>query len=533
MPCRELKGQEMSRNISDILLSQVSEFVASQVGLHFPKGRWPDLERGFLSAAQEFGFKDAESCIRWLLSSPLTKKQIEVLASHLTVGETYFFRDKNSFEILESHILPELTRSRGTDERRLRVWSAGCATGEEPYSIAILISRVVSDLRDRNITILATDINPTFLRKASEGVYSEWSFRDTPSWIKERYFKKREDGRFEILPHYKEMVTFSCLNMAEDAYPSLLNNTNDMDIIFCRNVLMYFAPKKAEGVIQNLYHCLVDDGWLIVSPSELSHVLFSQFAAVNFPGTILYNKDSKGSKGPQTAQDFPYGLNNGVEVSFQPPLEVAAQSGSEFTLAEESRGLPLLEVEKRKVEEPEQTPYVEALALYERGLYAEATENLLQLLSYDLDDSKALSLLSRACANQGKLAEALEWCKKAIAADRFSAELHYLHGTVLQEQGAFDDAIISLKRVLYLDQDFVLAYVALGHLALRQGKVKESEKHFGNALSLLSAYRQEEVLPESEGMTAGRLREIISTTMQRNPSYGAKATGTDAGRRLE
>ncbi len=523
----------MSHNISDVLLSQASEFVASQVGLHFPKGRWPDLERGILSAVQEFGFKDAESCIQWLLSSLLTKKQIEVLASHLTVGETYFFRDKNSFEILESRILPELTRSSRTDERRLRVWSAGCATGEEPYSIAILISRVISDLKDWNITILATDINPTFLRKASEGVYSEWSFRDTPPWIKERYFKKREDGRFEILPHFKEMVTFSCLNLAEDTYPSLLNNTLVMDIIFCRNVLMYFAPQKVKGVIQNLYRCLVDDGWLIVSPSELSHVLFSQFAAVNFPGTILYKKDSKDSKGPQTAQAFPYEFNNEVKVSFQPPLEVAAQSGSGFTLAEESRGVPPLEIKDQKVEEPEQALYAEALALYEQGRYAEATENLLQLLSHDPDDSKAISLLARACANRGKLTEALEWCQKAIAAHRLSAELYYLHGTILQEQGAIDDATISLKRVLYLDQDFVLAHVALGNLALRQGKVKESEKHFENALSVLSAYRQEEVLPESEGMTAGRLREIISTTVQRNPSYGAKATGTDAVRRLE
>lgn len=281
---------EPRQTIPDFYLSHLSEFVAAQIGLHFPKERWRNLERGIFSAAREFGFKDAESCIQWLSSARLTKNQIEILASHLTVGETYFFREKKSFDILEEHILSELIRSRQNMERHLRVWSAGCSTGEEPYSIAILLNKMLFNLKDWNITILATDINPRFLQKATEGVYNEWSFRDTLPWIKERYFKKTKEGRFEILPHIKKLVSFSYLNLAEDSYLSLLNNTNAMDIIFCRNVLIYFTPGLARKVIQNLYRCLIDGGWLIVSPSETSHILFSQFMAVNFPGCNTVQK---------------------------------------------------------------------------------------------------------------------------------------------------------------------------------------------------------------------------------------------------
>jgi chemotaxis protein methyltransferase CheR len=507
----------LNRIVSDVLLSQLSEFVTAYMGLHFPKERRHDLERGICSAAGEFGFDDVELCIQWLMSTPLTKKQVEILASYLTVGETYFFRDKKSFEILKEHILPEIIRSRSGTEKHLRIWSAACATGEEPYSIAISLCNMIPDLREWNIMILATDINPRFLQKASEGIYNEWSFRDTLPGVKLKNFKKTNEGHYAILPHVKKLVTFSYLNLVEDVYPSLLNNTNAMDLIFCRNVLMYFSQNSHKKVIQNLYRCLMDGGWLIVSPCETSHVLFSQFQAVNFQGITFYKKQVAGlrDQGP--------GIRDYEEVVKQqlttiPELQT---SGPEM---EYKTGDLICEISPPSTDHRPPTPnlYTEALMLHEKGCYPEAAEKIAILLSQGRDEPKVMLLMARVYANQGKLSDALELCEKAIAADKLNPGSHYLHATILQEQNRIEEAQVSLKRVLYLDQNFILAHFALGILNKQQGKLRESEKHFENALSLLSAYRQEDILPESEGMTAGRLQEIITTMKMQDVSKDLK-----------
>lgn len=487
----------MTGSVSDILFSRLSKLIAARMGLYFPKERRRDLERGIRSAAGEFGFKDVEPCIRWLLSSSLTKKQINILAAHLTIGETYFFREKEVFEVLEGRVFPELICSRRETVQSLRVWSAGCATGEEPYSLAILLNKMVPDLGNWNITVLATDVNLNFLRKASEGVYGEWSFRGSPPWAKERYFQKTEDSCFAILTSIKEMVTFSCLNLAEDYYPLFLTGTGAMDIIFCRNVLMYFAPEQAEKVVEKFHRSLVEGGWLVVGQGETSPDLFFRFRAVNFSGLTFYKKDSRAAQAVESFTRGPAG-----EPKVLPALPSFFAAAPEVAFFKETRE-PCLdqrvdfpgEVEERKKADK-------------------------------LNDSEAMVLSARACANRGMLAEALHWCEKAIAMDRLNPGFHYLRATILQEQGLPDESVASLKRVLYLDQSFVPAHFALGMLTRRQGKSGESDRHFENALILLSGCRREEILPESEGITVGRMSEIIASMVGKEGFTGEEKDST-------
>lgn len=473
------------------LLSRLSEFLEAQIGLHFPRERWRDLERGIAAAARELGFPEVEACAHGLLSAPLTHRQIEILAGHLTVGETSFFRDRKSFEALEHYVIPPLIRSRRDSERRLRIWSAGCSTGEEPYSIAMVLDRLLPDHEQWNITILATDINPQSLRKAVEGAYGAWSFRDTPDWIRERYFKKVQPGHFEIHPRIRKMVTFSYLNLADDVYPSLSTNTNAMDVIFCRNVLMYFTAERAEKVAANLHQAALNGGWLIVSPAEASHKLFSRFSPVNFPGAIFYRKCS-GDALP-AHNEYPRPFASAPEAVHPPviPLELR-EAPPFFSLP----GPPRLEAAR---------PALDAM-LRERK------------------ETDELCATARLCANQGKLDEAVAWCGKAIAADKLNPQSHYLLATIRQELGQPDAAEQALKRVLYLAPDFVLAYFALGNLYLSQGRSGKARRHFANALALLRSHSQDEVLPESEGLMAGRLVEIITAVMVSLPRTAEVAT---------
>ena len=267
----------MKPTLPDSVLSQLSQFVAAKTALHFAPERWGELEHKVSAAAKEFGFTGKEEFIQWLVSSSLTSGQLDMLASYLTIHETYFWREPQVFDALLAHVLPALVRSRENNSRCIRIWSAGCASGEEPYSIAIALCRAISVLKDWHITILATDINTCILNKAMAGVYSPWSFRNAPSWLKEGYFHCKVDGSLEILPEIRKMVSFAYLNLAEDIYPSALNNTSAMDIIFCRNVLMYFVSERARQVGQGLYRSIEEGGWLMVGASELSQFLFPQF----------------------------------------------------------------------------------------------------------------------------------------------------------------------------------------------------------------------------------------------------------------
>jgi len=482
------------------------------LGLFFPRDRVRDLERGIRSAARELGFEDGEACVEWLLSAPLERSHIEALAGHLTVGETYFFRDRKIFQALEEAILPELIQERCKNGGHVKIWSAGCSTGEEPYSIAMLLSRMIPDLSGWNITILGTDVNARSLRKAAAGLYGRWSFRGMAPWIRKECFRKKDDGRMEVLPRIRKMVTFSYLNLAEDIYPSLFNNTAGMDIIFCRNVLMYMVPDLAVKVVQNFHRCLSDGGFLVVGPCELSGKLFSRFSTLSFPGAMIYRKEGNS---PEPAESLPCGppVPYAPDREFVHGFEEDAKcvAGSVQPVQQET-------VDVQPVAQPRvparDDVYLEALSLCEAGRYTRALKETERLLSHYPSDAGAMTLLARIHANRGKLAQALEWCEKAIAADKLRAGSHYLIATILLELGQAEAATESLKRAMYLDPDFVAAYVAMGNIK-RQGKMgTEAAKYFENALSLLSGRDPEDILPESDGVNVGRLTEILKDILR-------------------
>lgn len=473
--------------------SRLSSLVAESLGLHFPAERSEDLKRAVAAAAHEFGYDDVDACVRWLLSKPPSQSQIQVLASHLTVGETYFYRDASLMGALAATILPQLVREKAGGERRLRFWSAGCCSGEEAYTLAILLHRLLPDLDRWNVTITATDVNPRFLHKAANGTYGEWSFRSSPAWLRSRYFARDAAGRYVIDPEIARMVTFSYLNLAEDAYPSLATGTNAMDLVLCRNVLMYFAPPKMRQVIANLGRSLVEGGWLAVSASESAKELFPDLVRVDLPGAMVFRKQGGG-------------VVRTPAVPRVPPEETGPLA---FPATREAASLPAEPPPATPRSPPAQAGFTAADALYREGRYAEAVEALQQGL--DGSGAAGYSLLVHALANMGRLADALAWCDRWIAASKLDAAAHYLRAVVLLERREPSLARTSLQRAIYLEPRFVVAHYALGNIAREQGDADDASRHFGNALRLLRALRPDEALPGADGLTAGRLADIIAS----------------------
>lgn len=465
----------MNATIPDALLREFSDFLARRMGVYFPPPRWADMISGIEKAAPALGFRGVEACLRGLMVSALSRGQVEILAGHLCIGETYFYREPAVFAALENDILPPLIAARRASERRLRIWSAGCCTGEEPYSMAILLTRLIPDLADWNLSLLGTDINPHFLAAAAHGVYRDWSFRGVPGRFREDYFDAIDGGRYRLATRYRRLVTFDHLNLVEDVYPSVLNNTNAMDIVLCRNVLMYFDATTIEAVVRRLGRVVVEGGWLIVGPAELNASLFTDFEMVRLGDAILYRK---GHAPPATA------FSAGVPP---PPVRTTLPEAPAARVA----------------------PYQRALACYERGDYQRVKA---LLATAGGAGPPALALMARACANLGELAEACRWCEAAVAADKFNPGLRYLLASVLEEAGRPEAAVATLRQALYLDQDYVLAHFALGTLHRRMGDAGRAARHYGNARDLLQAYPADAPLADAEGLTAGRLREIIDAT---------------------
>ncbi|MCK5135695.1 MAG: tetratricopeptide repeat protein [Bacteroidales bacterium] len=488
-------------NLSETVLTQLNEYIYGNMGLYFPENRWIDLSNKFHLASLEFGFTDDISCLDWLLSEPADKHITETLASCLTIGETFFYRDKHIFTALEREVFPGLIRSRQRSGKRIRIWSAGCATGEEPLSIAMLLHKMIPDIRNWDISILATDINPQFLSKASDGIYKKWSLRGTPDWVIKRYFTKTPDGLFKIVPDIKRMVTFSYHNLTEDIYPSLINSTNALDIVFCRNVLMYFHQEKARMVIKRFHRSILNGGWLIVGGSEGGLLQLSGFVMKSLSDTILYRKEALPLLAGRTSLK-----SNARKPRISGPLRMKNIERKVTVRAEPERD---------KKEKSKPASFEEALEMYQNGDYEELEKKLNDLLTKDKQNSKAMMLFAKALSNQGKFNEAREWCMNQLVIDRMEPGSHYLLALIHREQGQIEDAITSLKQSIYLEQDFIMAHFSLGNLMLRQENSNMANRHFKNALSILDNFNDDEILPESDGLSAGRLTEIICSIMEK------------------
>ncbi|STX42237.1 methyltransferase involved in chemotaxis (CheR domain) [Legionella donaldsonii] len=498
----------------DELWVQLSDSLRINTGLNFTKIRRLDLYRGIKAAADAFGIKSPEELAHKLIASPWEQKQIEILAKYLTVGETYFFRDRQSFEMLEQHVFPSLLKKRLGTNQRLRIWSAGCCTGEEPYSIAIALAKQIPNRRSWNITILATDIVMEFLRKACEGVYSAWSFRDAPVGIQETYFSKTNQDHFAISPEIKAMVTFSYHNLAENSYPSIDNGTNAMDIIFCRNVLMYFEHSEINRVLHKLTQSLVEGGWLFLSPVDIPSTMnLPNLVLIDSCHSMIYQKVSSYKVEEQGYREPPLILPSAINLALA-SAEPQPSALPTIELLNVSGDNPV-----EKAAELYQRSYQKAENYFVQGHYEQAIRIAKQILAKNPQEPSTMLLLARCYSNQGFLKDAHQWCKKALKIDKLNKEWWYLYGMILQEEGLQEDALDALKRALFIDQNNVIVHIAIGNQYHLQGCIHDAEKHFRSALEILSHYQEEQIVPESEGLSARQLTELIQVTMVNGGSY--------------
>lgn len=407
-------------------------------------------------------------------------------------------REQKAFDFLKNIYLPVLiNKKKGSGKKQLNIWCAGCASGEEAYSLAITVSQTIPDPENWQISILATDINTDFLDKAKKATYTKWSFRNTSDEFRQSFFSTDHKGSFRINNSIRNMVTFRIFNLAAPSYENLIADRSSFDIIFCRNVLIYFSNEGIRSTTKNFFDVLTKGGILVVSPVEVSNLISSLFNTLLYTGFTLYHKGEVtkeiktiGTKDPA----FHLPTNNQTAIKYD---------------------INLYQTEKKEIQaavKPELKPVFETHPIKITQKTNEAPDFPVPAQSkIKTEDPGADNLLDQARqkANQGALLDAEVLCSKAIEQNKLNPAGYYLLATILQERGNNTQAIQNVNHALYLDPDFVLAHFLRGTLVTRNGNATAGKKSFRNALSLLSKYKTNDILPESEGLTAGRFKEII------------------------
>lgn len=446
-------------------VEEICRVLETEFGWSFPDHRMQEVADAAWAALQEANLADMDALVQALADGGNGRSRIlGVLARRLSVSETCFFRDALVFRLLEQKVLPAIVQRRASPGR-LRIWSAGCCTGEETYSLAIALLRCLPEGEPWDFEVLGTDLNPVSIECAERGIYGIWAFRDAPSWLRKTFFTAADAGRFQVKPEVRSKVRFLRHNLMEGLPPAV--EPGQIDLLFCRNVLMYFSAERSGGIIRALRSALAHDGVLCVAPYESLRLRSSGFEPADHVGGAFFQPQGRSRMGASS--------------------RILPPEASPLTRRRAERPLRRRLVERRRLRRPETAARPDASAV---------------ILADPLREVRTL-------AGEGRLWEALDCCDQLVAHDGLDPEAHYLRATILLEGGLTDEAAGALRQTLYLRPDFVQAHLAMATVARKLGRHREAGRLIARVRQLLSSRPPEEPVAASEGLTAAALLAML------------------------
>ncbi|MFZ4399704.1 MAG: CheR family methyltransferase [Bacteroidales bacterium] len=484
-------------------LINISYKLAEIFGLNFQSNQLKDMERRLQSAAKELKINSNIDTIYNLISkTALTDIEFYTLSANLTIGETYFFRENTALDLFKNKIIPELISQRQNNNKQIRIWSAGCSSGEEPYSLAILLNEYFPELSDWDVSILATDISPVAIQKALKGEYTNWSFRETGAEIKNKYFTSIGNN-WEIDIKIKKMVTFSYLNLSKNSFPSSLTNTENIDVIFCRNVMMYFTPQVISEVSNRFYKSLNENAWLITSQVELNDAYFSVFERINYKKGIFYQKREKSKPSAKV-------ITSVMSNHYAKPIKRETKKIETLRIFNKPEKI---NTPDSNIKEPKHNNDLSPAELYQKGQYQKCIECCLKIIIKEELNNEIFALLIKSYANSENPQNGIDVINKIILNKSVTHEMYYLYAVFLNEQNDTNQTEIILKKAIYLNHKHVLSHLMLGDILYRDNRKQLAIKQYANVYDLLKEYDNNEIVPDSEGLTAGRIKELAENIL--------------------
>lgn len=452
-------------------LDELVQLVVQRIGLRIPDDMRERFVRILRERAIHLGYALLNQYQTFLIGRQATEEW-EELARIFTCGETFFFRDHGQIDLLRLRLLPELIAQHHND-KTLRLWSAGCASGEEVYSLAMLVDMLLPKRDGWNILILGTDIDSKAIARAQRGRYGQWSFRMVPAELQQRYFHL-EGKEWVLDERIRRMVTFRVSNLVGEPFPDSASELDsgserhDMDLILCRNVFIYFNPAAVYSVAAKFAATLREGGYLLTAHTELIGYPVRELESRLFVEGVVYQRIS-------------------CQHLVARPVSTPSLSVATVAWRAPPVVLPATKVPPATVQATPPTPPTPTPA-------AHTDEVLLKE--------------ARAHADRGEFNLAEQICRKALAVNPLAAPPYFLLAQLAQIKGDFNQAKECLNKAIYLDSRFVAAYLELAALCERADDMPRAQTLRSAALGIVRSMPNDEMIEQYE-MTAGALTQWL------------------------
>lgn len=453
------------------------------------------------------------------------EQELNELLNLITINETSFFRFPAQFDALRNIVAPEIAGRKSGSRSDLRVWSAGCSTGEEPYSIAITLLEAGLDLVGWKPHVLGTDVSTRALATAKTGIYSERAMINVPRHVVDRYFDRTASGDYRVNEQVRKMVDFGYQNLVKEPYP--LSIMGNWDIIFCRNVTIYFQIDSTKRVVSNFYDSLNEGGYLFIGHSETLAGINEDFEPVEVGGVFLYRKPEKarvrvrGFVAPHAGISSHRGDEHRSRARRKPVFKTDEDRRGEGVRADRPNRSQALASGDGKTGDVAATLERARRDLSE-GHPERVREVVSRVLEIDPNNAEAHLMLAYVHADIGDYEEALAACHRALAINPLLPAARYILGIIYQRRGDSVRAISELKKTVYIDADFALAHLNLANIYKAQRRFDAAAKEYTNALKALNKSPNGDWTEYSGGFQA----DLLIQTCERSLIECRKAAGT-------
>lgn len=435
----------MNKEISQSSLELFRKFIISSSGFNLTRKNDNTLKVSILERIQKKGFKNEVQYYRYLKFHPQREEEFKELIALITINETAFFRDSPQFLALREFVIPKLAGAK-QDERLINVWSAGCSTGEEPYSLAIVFFEFLKKNPGWKVEILATDIDLNAVKKAKDGKYSLRSLRLASSDNLHSFFKKSGKD-YIICDDIKRAVKFDYFNLAQFPYPAPVCGL--WDLIFCRNVIIYFDNEIKAKVLDQFYKSLNHGGFLYLGFSETVKNFNDNFQILSLADCYIYQKPSQGTSSKKNSLIFSL---DGME-------------------------------EKCDLKDTDCLKYYnKALEYFYKENFKSAELACEEALKRCPDYQEAVFLKGQILANLKRFEEAIDVIGRYLKENELRAPAHFLLGIIYQNLGRIDEACEEFKKSIYIDPEFALSSFRLAEIYEKLKDYKKALREFKYAL---------------------------------------------------